>query len=173
MNNREMTDTQQFHNSVLNFNNGRHLTLDAIIMDGKEVLNNADLGNLLLEEIIKAIDMTMILPPVTVKFPHAICEMQRVLEGLEKEGLQNSQTYQMIENSLRNRKLQTYGYSTVVIIAESHLSFHTFPEDNYFTFDCYSCKYFDQQKVAEIFNHFFSFRKVNWNLIKRGINDEN
>lgn len=156
-------------NSILNFNNGRHLTLDATVFNGKEILNNADLGNKLLEKIIEKIDMTMILPPVTVKFPHAVCEMTRILEGLKKENLENTQTYQMIKNNLENRKLQTYGYSTIVVIAESHLSLHTFPEDNYFTFDCYSCKYFDEFEVKKVFNSFFEFDKENWNLIKRGI----
>ncbi len=160
--------SQEF-NSVLNFNNGRHMTIDALVEDGKNILNNPGLGNLLLENIIEKIDMTMILPPVTVKFPHAVCEMTRILETLEKDKLQDSQTYKMIKNTLLNRKLQTYGYSTVVVIAESHLSLHTFPEDNYFTFDCYSCKYFDEKEVLAVFNEHMTFQRSNINVIKRGL----
>lgn len=144
---------------------GLHLMVDAFCEDVN--LNDADLGNKVLEEIVHTIDMTMILPPVTVKFPHAVCELQRVLDSLRRDGLQSSSTYELINNSLINRKLQTYGYSTLVMIAESHLSLHTFPEDKFITFDCYSCKYFDHNKVLEVLNkHLFTSRS-NVNLIKR------
>lgn len=148
--------------------NGQHLMVDAIVKKPHQ-LNDASIGNIILESIVEVIDMTMILPPVTVKFPHATCEMQRVLENLEKEGLKDSHTYNLIHNSLTNRKLQTYGYSTLVMIAESHLSIHTFPEDDFFTFDCYSCKLFDADKVRGIFEKNFVFDKINFQVIKRGI----
>lgn len=144
---------------------GNHLMIDAICEDVN--LNDADLGNRILERIVHEIDMTMILPPVTVKFPHAICEMQRVLQNLEKDGLTNSSTYLLLKNSLENRKLQTYGYSTLVMIAESHLSLHTFPEDNFFTFDCYSCKYFDHKKIVNLLTDSLNIKKSNINHIRR------
>ncbi len=148
--------------------NGQHLMVDAIVKPPHQ-LNDASIGNILLESIVEVIDMTMILPPVTVKFPHATCEMQRVLENLDKEGLKDSKTYSMIANSIMNRKLQTYGYSTLIMIAESHLSIHTFPEDNFFTFDCYSCKPFDSEKIRDILNKKFEIEKINFQVIKRGI----
>ena len=46
-------------------------------------------------------------------------------------------------NDLKQREDEAYGYSTFVMIAESHLSVHTFPELNYVSFDCFSCKDFD------------------------------
>lgn len=141
--------------------------IDALCSSVK--LNDADLGNQVLEEIVQTIDMTMILPPITVKFPHAVCEMQRVLDNLKNEGLHDSNTYKLISESLLNRKLQTYGYSTLVMIAESHLSLHTFPEDNFITFDCYSCKEFDHTKIVEVLNKHLIMNEINLNLIKRMI----
>lgn len=35
------------------------------------------------------------------------------------------------------------GVTGMVIIAESHLTFHSFTEKDYFFFDLFSCKYFD------------------------------
>ena len=40
-----------------------------------------------LEDLVVRIDMTMILPPITVKFPHSISEMNRILISLQSEGL--------------------------------------------------------------------------------------
>lgn len=132
-----------------NFNfNGKHLMVDAITKK-PNILANASLGSSVLESIVERIDMTMILPPVTVKFPHNICEQQRILESLIKEGLADSQTAEEIETNLRLRKAESYGYSSFVMIAESHISLHTFPELGYFSFDCYSCKNFDEIVVLE------------------------
>jgi len=144
---------------------GCHLMVDAICKNVN--LNDADLGNRILEKIVHVIDMTMILPPVTVKFPHAVCEMQRVLENLEKEGLKHSKTYQMISDSLHNRKMQTYGYSTMIMIAESHLSLHTFPEDDFITFDCYSCKKFDHELVLSLLNEKLNILNSNVSVVNR------
>ena len=53
-----------------------------------------------------------------------------------------------------------YGYSTFVMIAESHLSIHTFPELNYVSFDCYSCKSFDTQAVIEAIKNQFKVKDI-------------
>ena len=42
---------------------------------------------------------------------------------------------------------EMWGWSGVVLIAESHISIHTFPEKKTFSFDCFSCKPFDKEKV--------------------------
>ena len=111
--------------------------------------------------------MTMILPPVTVKFPHAVCEMNRIYDRLKAEGLENSKTGQEIKNDLNMRKQESYGYSTFVMIAESHLSIHTFPELGYISFDCYSCKYFDTTVVEELLKKYFNVNKCNSQVVKR------
>jgi S-adenosylmethionine decarboxylase len=129
---------------------GRHLMIDGLVVSPHN-LNSSDL----LEDIVHGIDMTMILPPIAVNFPHAICEMNRILSSLEKEGLAKSSTAESIRNHLANRKLQTYGYSSIVMLAESHISLHTFPEQNFFTFDCYSCKDFDSNVVLDIVRSYF------------------
>ena len=133
--------------------NGLHLMLD-VVVDENADLCSPEIGVNILEDIVEAIDMTMILPPVTVKFPHSTCELARVLKDLEAEGLGDSNTANDLRTKLKERKEESYGYSTFVMIAESHLSIHTFPELNYFSFDCYSCKWFDKDKVvAAISNH--------------------
>lgn len=133
---------------------GLHLMVDAKCGDSAK-LNDASQVVKVMEDIVKAIDMTMILPPITVKFPHATSELSRVLRRLEGEGLGESDTAKQIAMDLLERERESYGYSTLVMIAESHLSIHTFPEFNFFTFDCYSCKTFDADVVMDILTKTF------------------
>ena len=134
---------------------GKHLMVDAIAED-HSVLATAELGGDLLEAIVERIDMTMILPPVTVKFPHNVCELNRILKKLENEGLADSKTAKSIAKDLELRKKESYGYSSFVMIAESHITIHTFPELGYFSFDCYSCKDFDEIVVLNTIRDFIA-----------------
>ena len=145
---------------------GKHLVVDAIC-ENKRALLEAQQGNKALQDIVGKIDMTMILPPVSVEFPHAVSEMTRVLQGLDEEGLGESQTARLLRQSLQGRVDQAYGYSTFLMIAESHLSLHTFPETDYLTFDCYSCKDFDHELVMELLNKAFGVTNAKTSIIKR------
>lgn len=138
---------------------GLHLMVDAQCVESAK-LNDASVIVGIMEKIVKAIDMTMILPPLTVKFPHAVSELTRVVQRLQLEGLGDCQTAKQIEADLHEREKESYGYSTLVMIAESHLSIHTFPEFNFFTFDCYSCKSFDADIVMAILTESFGIEKV-------------
>ena len=138
---------------------GKHLMLDIIVKSG-ENLTNPEKGQKLLEDIIETIGMTMVLPPITVKFPHAISEMKRTLTTLRNEGLGDSKAATELAIDLEKRKKQEYGYSSFVMIAESHLSMHTFPELNYFSFDCYSCKNFDSGMLMEVLHKHFKIIKL-------------
>ena len=149
---------------------GRHLMLDVIVKDGK-ILSDPQIGTAFLEDIVESIDMTQILPPITVKFPHAVSELTRTLESLKNEGLENSNTAKQIREDLRLRKEESYGYSSFLMIAESHLSIHTFPELNYFSFDCYSCKWFDDEKINNILNKHFDISVITKQLVKRLVPD--
>ncbi len=53
-----------------------------------------------------------------------------------------------------------WGVSGVVLIAESHISIHTFPEKGFVTLDIFSCREFD---VDEAINYFASiFKPESW-----------
>tara|TARA_R100000426_G_scaffold3661_1_gene5949 strand:- start:5850 stop:6314 length:465 start_codon:yes stop_codon:yes gene_type:complete len=147
---------------------GLHLMIDAVVKN-PESLVSPEVGVSMLEAIIEEIDMTMILPPVTVKFPHATCEMKRVLQDLESEGLGESKSAKDLRNKLQERKNESYGYSSFAMIAESHLSIHTFPELEYFSFDCYSCKSFDVEKVKSVISKFYDIREITTQVASRRI----
>ncbi|MEK6954143.1 MAG: adenosylmethionine decarboxylase [Candidatus Micrarchaeota archaeon] len=60
------------------------------------------------------------------------------------------------------------GISGFVLIAESHISIHTFPDLGYLTFDIYSCKEFDKRKVMGFLNELFKPTKIEEQFAHRG-----
>jgi len=63
-----------------------------------------------------------------------------------------------------------WGISGVVIIAESHISAHTFPEKDFVSIDVFSCKNFDIQKATDYVLALFEPEKVEKKVIMRGRN---
>ena len=61
------------------------------------------------------------------------------------------------------------GISGFVIIAESHISVHTFPDRNLINIDVFSCKKFDVDKVIEYAIRLFSIDIVTTNILERGL----
>lgn len=61
------------------------------------------------------------------------------------------------------------GISGFVMIAESHISIHTFPDKGFLTADIYSCKAFDTPKALEFFKKNFDLKEMEVNIIKRGL----
>ena len=106
---------------------------------------------------------------MTVKFPHAVSELNNILGLLDADGFGSTRAAIEIRKNLKSRKEEAYGFSTFVMIAESHLSVHTFPELLYFSFDCYSCKYFDEKKILNVMKDNFNIQKINSQIVPRGI----
>ena len=61
------------------------------------------------------------------------------------------------------------GYSGFVIIAESHISCHTFPKRRFVSIDVYTCKnVMDNDAIIKYFTELFELGDVETNYIKRG-----
>lgn len=60
------------------------------------------------------------------------------------------------------------GISGFVIIAESHISIHTFKEQNYASIDIFSCKDFDIDKTINYLVNKLGSNRFEKNLINRG-----
>ena len=60
------------------------------------------------------------------------------------------------------------GISGFVMIAESHVSIHTFPDQGYFTMDLYSCKDFDKEFVVEYVKNLFGAKRIEQEFVHRG-----
>ncbi|MEF3169001.1 MAG: adenosylmethionine decarboxylase [Deltaproteobacteria bacterium] len=64
---------------------------------------------------------------------------------------------------------EDWGISGFVLIAESHISVHTFPEKLYMSLDIFSCKPFDTEAAIAHIKKIFDIKKVEIRLIDRGL----
>jgi len=65
-------------------------------------------------------------------------------------------------------KPEDWGISGFVIIAESHISIHTFPEKNYFSIDIFSCNEFNMDRALEIIKDYFGTDRLEVRTTNRG-----
>lgn len=72
-------------------------------------------------------------------------------------------------NKYEGKSSQDWGISGFVIIAESHISVHTFPARKYINIDVFSCKNFDVKKTVSQVKSYFKLENVKYWTIDRGI----
>ena len=60
------------------------------------------------------------------------------------------------------------GISAVILIAESHISCHTWIAQEYASIDIFSCKQFDVERTIELFTKAFEAKKVEKRMMTRG-----
>jgi S-adenosylmethionine decarboxylase len=63
---------------------------------------------------------------------------------------------------------EDWGLSGFVLIAESHISIHTFPEKNFVSVDIFSCKPFDSEFASSDLKRLFGMEKVECTVLDRG-----
>lgn len=62
------------------------------------------------------------------------------------------------------------GWSGFVIIAESHISIHTFPKRRFLSADVYTCQNgMDEKFVTDFFKKKFKLKSVETHFLKRGL----
>ena len=66
-------------------------------------------------------------------------------------------------------KAEDSGVSGFVIIAESHISIHTFPHRDYVNMDVFSCKSFDNEQALRDMKELFSLTEVRTWILDRGL----
>ena len=68
-----------------------------------------------------------------------------------------------------NGKKDPGGWSGIVLVAESHISVHTFPKRGFLSADVYTCKNgLDVSYVVAYFRKKFGLQDIEHNFIKRG-----
>ncbi len=68
----------------------------------------------------------------------------------------------------RIKKMQG-GVTGMCVIGESHLSIHTWPESNYFAFDLFSCRNFNDKLVLSVMKKNFKVSKIHFEVVTRGM----
>jgi len=70
-------------------------------------------------------------------------------------------------------KPKDWGVSGFVLIAESHISIHTFPERSYINIDIFSCKEFDAEETIKDLQQKFGLSEVRSYILNRGLEYSN
>ena len=65
-------------------------------------------------------------------------------------------------HTYRGSKPEDWGVSGFVLIAESHISIHTFPHRQYVNIDIFSCKSFDYQRALAEAKQLFDLTDVKY-----------
>ena len=66
-------------------------------------------------------------------------------------------------------KPEDWGVSGFVIIAESHISFHTFPQHGQIWVDIFSCKGFDETPAIDLIVDAFELQSTRIHKLERGL----
>ncbi len=69
----------------------------------------------------------------------------------------------------RGSKPEDWGVSGYVMIAESHIAMHTFPERRLIWADIFSCKEFDAAPVLEDMKRRFQLREMDVRILERSL----
>jgi len=66
-------------------------------------------------------------------------------------------------------KPEDWGISGFVLIAESHITVHTFPEKGYVNVDIFSCKEFDPNQAVEYVRDRLELGQIACRVLRRGL----
>lgn len=99
-----------------------------------------------------------------LKFIYSLLDQLPDLIGMKKISPPNLVFYAGTEGSFDKG-----GISGFVLIATSHISVHTFTEQEHVFFDIFSCKDFDVEKAEEYLREKCEAKKVDKNLFQRGL----
>ncbi len=66
-------------------------------------------------------------------------------------------------------KPEDWGISGFVLIAESHVAIHTFPERGYVWADIFSCKRFDEEEALRGITEAFELQEARTRVLERGL----
>lgn len=61
------------------------------------------------------------------------------------------------------------GITGFCLLAESHISIHTWPEKKYFSLDVFSCRNFNEEKIERVIRESFAVTHYYDDVIERGL----
>ena len=148
---------------------GRHVIIDAILTNNsKEIVSSVSKMSRYLEEITKITNMTLVIPPIAMKFPFS-GETQRLISNLEEEGT-TSPVIEEFKNHIKQRDNEQGGVSAITVWLESHASLNSWPDDNYISIDIFSCKLFEYEPIITFTKDYMKLKEQNVIIVDRMMN---
>ena len=152
---------------------GRHLIVDASTYNRRN-LTSTDTVFSLFESIARNLDMTLVIPPIVCRYPFANDELETFCDDVEQELKKkaielgdkprvdlNLAPIKIMRQHLRKRQMQDSGVTGISIWAESHCAIHTWDEENYFSFDAFSCTDFNAADALRLLLNTFDIETMN------------
>ena len=148
---------------------GRHLIVDASTYNRRN-LTSTDTIFSLFEAIARNLDMTLVVPPIVCRYPFANNELEAFCDDIEEELHRVAKEageelrlrpIEVMKRYLKKRQAEDSGVTGIGIWAESHSAIHTWDEDNYFSFDAFSCKDYDPSDAIRLLMTTFDVEFLN------------
>ncbi|MGB9680999.1 MAG: S-adenosylmethionine decarboxylase [Minisyncoccia bacterium] len=127
---------------------GKHLVID-VLTKKPDKLSDKKFTRKFFKIIIKEIEMKAVLPIILYQFPSLI-KIKRNIKG-------------------RKGKKGKGGITAFCILEESHISCHSWPEENYIAYDIYSCRNFDEKKVINLLYKYLPIENLTFKVIMRSV----
>jgi S-adenosylmethionine decarboxylase len=70
-------------------------------------------------------------------------------------------------HKVQSEEYPNWGLSGFVLLYESHISVHTWPEIGYVSMDVYSCRDFEHKKVVDYLKNYWQCKELETRVIKR------
>jgi len=90
--------------------------------------------------------------------------LEEIVDKIEMTPIMPAQIYLYPSHA----KPEEWGVSGLQMIAESHISVHTYPENGWLFGDVFSCKSFDTERALLLFTKFFEPSHTKWWIQTRG-----
>lgn len=145
---------------------GRHLILDCVLTDESiPIVSSVEKMAEYLEKVTEITGMTLVLPPISMKFPFS-GETNRLIKRLEEEGT-TSPIIEEFKQHIKHRDEDQGGVSAITVWLESHASLHSWPTDKYISIDLFSCKMFEYDEILDFTMDFMKLDTANIIVVDR------
>lgn len=161
-----------------------HILLDITYKNIEPVLYDKNRGESIIKSWCEYNNHSLVMPPITHVFP-TFNERQEenIIEGFFHSSLSNCvyDNYKCHDDSsssirraagVESERRNYSGYTSIGLLKESHISFHTYPEHNSIQIDFFSCKDLNKRQNTEYIERVFKVAgatKFNCQFIKRQV----
>jgi len=94
-----------------------------------------------------------------------VIDDEQLLRRLVQEAIRTTKHHLL---DLSSRKFTPQGVTVVGILAESHISLHTYPEISYVGIDIFTCGANKPEPILEYLQEKFGAKEVYWEFVRRG-----
>lgn len=138
-----------------------HILLDIKYKTTESILYDKNRGESVIKNWCEYNNHSLVMSPVTHVFPsYDERNLEKTIEGFFQSSLTDCDYgyhgYHECHDEQQETKLGTYnGYTSIGLLKESHISIHTYPENNCIQIDFFSCKNLNERQNVDYIERVF------------------